>query len=51
MNEKKPPRSVRLEQDVETWLKSKAKAGDRSFNAEINRQLRKAKEEGEQKTA
>lgn len=42
------PRSVRLDPEVEAWMKSQAKAGDRSLNAEINRVLRKAKEVAEQ---
>lgn len=43
------PRSIRLDPEVEEWMKSQAKAGDRSLNAEINRVLRKAKEAAEQK--
>ena len=42
------PRSVRLDPEVEAWVKRQAKAGDRSLNAEINRVLRKAKEVSEQ---
>ena len=42
------PRSVRLDPEVEAWVKIQAKAGDRSLNAEINRVLRKAKEATEQ---
>lgn len=42
------PRSVRLDPEVEAWMKTQAKAGDRSLNAEINRVLRKAKEVSEQ---
>lgn len=47
------PRSIRLDPEVEAWMKNQAKAGDRSINAEINRVLRKAKEaaEKEHKTA
>lgn len=45
MKDKKVLRSVRIEQDVDTWLKMKAEKGDRSFNAEVNRQLKKAKDE------
>ena len=44
MKDKKPPRSIRLEPEVDAWLKEQAKAGDRSMNAEINRLLRQAKE-------
>lgn len=44
MKDKKPPRSIRLESDVDTWLKARAKDSDRSVNAEINRLLRQAKE-------
>ena len=45
------PRSVRLDPEIEAWVKSQAKAGDRSLNAEINRVLRKAKEAEEQRQA
>ena len=45
MKDKKVLRSVRIEQEVDEWLKKKASDGDRSFNAEVNRQLRKAKDE------
>lgn len=51
MKDKKPPRSIRIEPDVDAWLKVRAKEGDRSMNAEINRILRKAKEADEQKQA
>ena len=51
MKDKKPPRSIRLETEVDDWLKDQAKAGDRSINAEINRLLRQAKEVSEQKQA
>lgn len=43
------PRSIRLDPEIEAWVKHQAKAGDRSLNAEINRVLRKAKEATEQK--
>ena len=49
MNEKKPPRSIRLEPELDSWLKVQAKAGDRSMNAEINRLIRQVKEASEQK--
>ena len=45
MKEEKSLRSIRLSKDVDEWLKKKAKEGDRSFNAEVNRQLKKAKDE------
>ena len=44
--------SLRLDPDLSQWMKARAKAGDRSLNAEINRLIRQAKEaeeEGEQK--
>lgn len=44
MKDKKVLRSVRLEQELDGWVKVKAKAADRSFNAEINRTLRQVKE-------
>lgn len=47
MKEKRLPRSIRLEPEIEKWLIDKAKADDRSFNAEVNRLLRQAKEERE----
>lgn len=43
MMDKKILRSIRLETELDEWLKKKAKAGDRSLNAEINRTLRQAK--------
>ena len=43
MKEKKSSRSIRLEPEVESWLKTKAKAEDRSLSAEINRLLSQAK--------
>ena len=41
---------LRLEPELKQWIKGRAKDGDRSVNAEINRTLRKAKEseEGEE---
>ena len=49
---KKQPKSypVRLEPEIGEWIKAKAKQEDRSINAEINRQLRKAKEADTQAT-
>lgn len=44
-----PPRSIRLKPELLAWIAAKALEGDRSINAEINRQLRKAKEAEEQK--
>lgn len=49
MEEKKKPRSVRLESELSQWVKEQAKAGDRSFNAELVRIVRQAKEIAEQK--
>lgn len=47
----KQPKSypLRLEPELNQWVKDRAKAGDRSLNAEINRLVRQAKEESEQK--
>lgn len=45
------PRSIRIDPEVEAWVKIQAKEGDRSLSAEINRVLRKAKEAAEQKQA
>ena len=44
------PYPLRLEPELKQWIKGRAKDGDRSVNAEINRTLRKAKEseEGEE---
>lgn len=44
------PYPLRLEPDVKQWVKGKAKAADRSFNAEINRTLRQVKEDEEIET-
>lgn len=45
------PYPLRLEPELKQWIKGKAKAADRSFNAEVNRTLRQVKEseESEQK--
>lgn len=40
---------LRLEPDINTWVKERAKEGDRSVNAEINRTLRKVKESEDSK--
>ncbi|UJS26238.1 Arc family DNA-binding protein [Thiothrix winogradskyi] len=37
---RQPPTSVRLQQEVREWLVQRAKKGDRSMNAEINRILK-----------
>lgn len=39
------PYPLRLEPDIDQWVKDQAKAGDRSRNAEINRLLRSIKEQ------
>ena len=44
------PYPLRLDPELSQWVKGRAKAGDRSLNAEINRLIRQAKEEDEQKT-
>lgn len=43
------PYPMRLEPELKEWIAEKAQEGDRSINAEINRQLRKAKEAEEHK--
>ena len=42
------PYPLRLDPELTQWVKGRAKAGDRSFNAEINRTLRQAKEAEEE---
>lgn len=42
---------LRLEPELKQWIKGRAKDGDRSVNAEINRTLRKAKESEESEEA
>ncbi|UOG91781.1 MAG: hypothetical protein L3K52_16575 [Candidatus Thiothrix sulfatifontis] len=37
---RQPPRSIRIESSLESWLIERAKRGDRSVNAEINRMIR-----------
>ena len=44
-----PSYSLRLEPDLSRWVKERAKAGDRSMNAELIRIVRQAKETAEQK--
>lgn len=48
-NERPKPYPVRLDPELSQWVKERAKAGDRSINAEINRLIRQAKEVNEQK--
>ena len=47
--QRNPPLSLRLDPELAQWVKARAKAGDRSLNAEINRLIRQAKEADEQK--
>lgn len=51
MKEKTPPLSFRLQPDIRLWLSERAKAEDRSLNAEINRVLRQLKELEEKETS
>ena len=54
MNEatRQNPYSLRLDPELSQWVKERAKAGDRSINAELNRIVRQAKEaEEKQATA
>lgn len=44
------PYSLRLDEDLMSWVSKNAKEGDRSINAEINRQLRRIKEADRQNT-
>ncbi len=45
MNEKQvKPYPVRLEPELSQWVKERAKDGDRSINAEINRLIKQARE-------
>ena len=51
-NKQAIPYPLRLDPELAKWVKDRAKAGDRSLNAEINRlirQVKEAEEEGEQK--
>lgn len=50
MNEKQvKPYPVRLEPDLAQWVRERAKAGDRSINAELIRIVRQAREAEKQK--
>jgi len=52
LNERQPKAyPVRLAPELSKWVKDRAKAGDRSLNAEINRLVRQAKETEEQQNA
>lgn len=42
------PFPVRLEPELSQWVKARAKAGDRSVNAELIRIVRQAKDTAEQ---
>jgi len=44
-----PSYSLRLDSDLSQWVKERAKAGDRSMNAELIRIVRQAKEATDQK--
>lgn len=43
------PYPLRLESELTQWVKKRSKAGYRSFNAELNRIVRQAKEAEENK--
>lgn len=43
------PYPVRLEPDLSQWVRARAKDGDRSINAEINRLIRQAKSAEQEK--
>jgi hypothetical protein len=47
MKQQMPPVSFRLQPDIRVWLENRAKLEDRSLNAEVNRILRKLKEDEE----
>ena len=49
MGEQDKSYPLRLDPELEEWVKQKAKDNDRSVNAEINRTVRKAKEAEDQK--
>jgi len=55
MNDRKKPQEraypVRLESELSLWVRERAKSGDRSINAEINRIVRQAKEAEDQQAA
>ena len=50
-SERVKPYPVRLDHKLSQWVKERAKAGDRSMNAELVRIVRQAKEAEEQKHA
>ena len=50
-SERVKPYPVRLDNELSQWVKERAKAGDRSMNAELVRIVRQAKEAEEQKHA
>jgi hypothetical protein len=45
------PYPLRLEPELSQWVKERAKAGDRSMNAELIRIVRQAKEAQQKQTA
>lgn len=45
------PYPLRLEPELSQWVKERAKAGDRSMNAELIRIVRQAKEAAEKQQA
>ncbi|UJS24794.1 Arc family DNA-binding protein [Thiothrix winogradskyi] len=44
------PFPVRLEPELSQWVKARAKAGDRSMNAELNRLIKQAREAEQKQT-
>lgn len=44
------PYPLRLESELMQWVKKRSKAGDRSFNAELNRIVRQVKETEDKKS-
>lgn len=46
--DKQKPYSLRLADELKQWVQKKARNNDRSINAEINRIVRKAKEQDTQ---
>lgn len=51
VDERPKPYPLRLEPELKQWIKGRAKDGDRSMNAEINRTLRKIKDSEESEEA